>query len=77
MSASYSPAVEAELARLAGLSWDGFREEADDAADRLDLPLHELQSVVQQRRRTVTDALTPGPCRRGSSWSLPEKWKLN
>jgi hypothetical protein len=50
MSASYAPAVEAELARLAGLAWDAFREEAEDAAERLDVPLHALHAAVAERR---------------------------
>ena len=53
MSGSYTPTVEAELARLAGLAWDAFREEAELAAERLDIPLNELHAAVTKRRATA------------------------
>ena len=62
MSAAYAPAVEAELARLAGLTWDTFRDEAEDAAERLDIPLHVLHAAVAERRAAAeTAAERPGP----------------
>lgn len=56
MSASYAPAVEAELARLATLPWDAFREEAEDASEGLDLPMNVLHTAVMERRAAMAAA---------------------
>jgi putative DNA primase/helicase len=56
MSASYAPAVEAELARLAGLSWDAFRDEVEDAAERLEFSLGALHAAVAERRAAAEAA---------------------
>ena len=54
MSACFSATVEAELARLSGLSPFGYREEREDTAERLGLHPDQIDAAVAERRAART-----------------------
>ena len=75
MSAAFSPAVEAELAVLAGMPWDAYREERDDAAERLAMEPHDLDAAVSERRPAATRAKSNGTAPGGSAGAAPKAKK--